>query len=497
MSDPKLVELIRLGLSHGQHPHELQTSPEIQKWTAEEFNQALGEVMLSVDEVPQGIQNTTTAQKGGFFSRMGWMARHKILASIIVFIGIALGTGFVFADSFFAPNINQVGGIIFKQILELDSVEYSGSLEAQVTTDSLLSLENVLKYGFQDSYPPPANIAGTQNTKIRIDFTGATDVKNIDQPKSEFSFTVSAEGYVIGLETKSIGKDLFFKLTQLPNLGIIDFKQYTNQWFQVDWGYLEKEAELNRNELTKEQKAKIAEIITNSNMVRVAEKLGSEDIEGVAAHHYRYTVDEAALLNAVEQIAEVVAPGTGGFTTMEKDQLLEWLNIQGGEIWISKKNFAPLKLTFNLTLQPSTDAPVSGNINLTFQMSKHNENLNIQPPTEFKSLQETIEKGLEDSRAQSRDARRLADIRQVMTALELYYNDNSTYPTALLQLSPLYISVIPTAPVELDGSCTAEQNTYLYKPASNRRDYVLTFCLGADTSGFSAGPKTASSQGIE
>src|SRR6185436_11800380 len=37
---------------------------------------------------------------------------------------------------------------------------------------------------------------------------------------------------------------------------------------------------------------------------------------------------------------------------------------------------------------------------------------------------------LNSARAKSRDARRLADVRQVMTALELYYNDNGGYPAS-------------------------------------------------------------------
>src|SRR6185436_16095616 len=35
---------------------------------------------------------------------------------------------------------------------------------------------------------------------------------------------------------------------------------------------------------------------------------------------------------------------------------------------------------------------------------------------------------LNSARIKSRDARRLADVRQVMTALELYFNDNGGYP---------------------------------------------------------------------
>ncbi|MDD3435410.1 MAG: prepilin-type N-terminal cleavage/methylation domain-containing protein, partial [Patescibacteria group bacterium] len=35
---------------------------------------------------------------------------------------------------------------------------------------------------------------------------------------------------------------------------------------------------------------------------------------------------------------------------------------------------------------------------------------------------------LNTARARARDSRRVADVRQMQTALELYYNDEGTYP---------------------------------------------------------------------
>ena len=38
--------------------------------------------------------------------------------------------------------------------------------------------------------------------------------------------------------------------------------------------------------------------------------------------------------------------------------------------------------------------------------------------------------GLGPTQAQGRDARRISDLREVQTGLELYYNKNGVYPTA-------------------------------------------------------------------
>jgi prepilin-type N-terminal cleavage/methylation domain-containing protein len=105
---------------------------------------------------------------------------------------------------------------------------------------------------------------------------------------------------------------------------------------------------------------------------------------------------------------------------------------------------------------------------------------------------------LNSARAKSRDATRLADARELATAMELYYNDNNLYPTTaqgLAVLAPNYVGVVPTAPTPVDGNCTALQNTFTYTSATGTT-YGLTFCVGGLTGGFAAGVHTVSPTGI-
>ena len=54
---------------------------------------------------------------------------------------------------------------------------------------------------------------------------------------------------------------------------------------------------------------------------------------------------------------------------------------------------------------------------------------------------------LNTARLKSRDARRVADLRQVQLAMQLYYDANSQYPTTTAALVPTYIATIPKDPV--------------------------------------------------
>lgn len=54
---------------------------------------------------------------------------------------------------------------------------------------------------------------------------------------------------------------------------------------------------------------------------------------------------------------------------------------------------------------------------------------------------------LNSARVKGRDARRIGDMKQMQTALELYASDNAgAYPAALSSLAPTYISTVPSDP---------------------------------------------------
>jgi type II secretion system protein G len=112
---------------------------------------------------------------------------------------------------------------------------------------------------------------------------------------------------------------------------------------------------------------------------------------------------------------------------------------------------------------------------------------------------------LNSARAKARDAKRLADVKQLSSALELYNNDRSAYPsvtaggagasglvTSLVGLTPTYIGVIPDSPLPADTGCGTN---YLYQ-SNSAALYTLTFCLGATTGGYSAGTHYLTPLGI-
>ncbi len=134
---------------------------------------------------------------------------------------------------------------------------------------------------------------------------------------------------------------------------------------------------------------------------------------------------------------------------------------------------------------------------------------------------------LNSARAKSRDAKRLADVRQLVTAMELIFNDAGAYPTCggvacpagapqvmggssgvirvdgspVRTLTPTYIGLIPAAPTPADNTsgtaCNATTNAYRYEASAVGNTYTITFCLGDVTGGYSAGVRTLTPSGIQ
>ncbi len=104
---------------------------------------------------------------------------------------------------------------------------------------------------------------------------------------------------------------------------------------------------------------------------------------------------------------------------------------------------------------------------------------------------------LNSARKKSRDARRVADARQIATALELYYDGNNGYPPTATHkddLTPDYLGQWPTYPTPA-GTCSALADDYTYTSTSTDA-FVLTFCLEGDTGDFDTGNNTITEQGI-
>jgi prepilin-type N-terminal cleavage/methylation domain-containing protein len=112
---------------------------------------------------------------------------------------------------------------------------------------------------------------------------------------------------------------------------------------------------------------------------------------------------------------------------------------------------------------------------------------------------------VQNSRRGVRDAKRVADIKQIQTALKLYYNNVGSYPelasitasNSIQYNGIVYMSDFPQAPTPADGDCNSSNNEYAYLPiGTNNLSYQISFCLGGQIASLSQGEKCAVPNGI-
>lgn len=121
------------------------------------------------------------------------------------------------------------------------------------------------------------------------------------------------------------------------------------------------------------------------------------------------------------------------------------------------------------------------------------------------------------SRVKSRDTKRISDMTQMASALELYHNTYFGYPAATVAgvpngMAPQFIGQLPTSPLPADGDCATQTNpagqpanTYWYVPSGGSQvingttvygTFNYYFCTSTKVGDVPAGQKTLSPQGV-
>ncbi|HZJ41381.1 MAG TPA: beta-propeller domain-containing protein [Candidatus Saccharimonadales bacterium] len=102
------------------------------------------------------------------------------------------------------------------------------------------------------------------------------------------------------------------------------------------------------------------------------------------------------------------------------------------------------------------------------------------------------------------DKRRVADVKQIQTALELYYNDEGKYPDSISSghgifstAGNIYLAAVPTPLLSIDSCSNFTSYKYVQqKTVNGGTSYTLNYCLSSNTNGIPAGFQIATPSGI-
>ncbi len=99
-------------------------------------------------------------------------------------------------------------------------------------------------------------------------------------------------------------------------------------------------------------------------------------------------------------------------------------------------------------------------------------------------LSAVILASLASAGTKGRDAKRISELQGVAAALEMYYQDNNTYPTASCTSDPsttcwaqllptTYITIMPQDPSFIDNGTSAGNQSLMYSYYSDGQNFIL------------------------
>jgi len=516
-----------------------------------------------------------------------------IIATIVVGALLIVGGG-VFAYFKYFPSPEVVLQKMTVKISEIKSLEYTGELKAEAESGTMFgSTEQLLDN----------NQAKTNKSvdNLLISFSSSINAEQLNDPKSYFSFAIKTNAFLqkeiaFGLDFRTIGKIIYLKLSQLPDLGFFDLSPINNQWLKIDPEAL-KQFGVNIDNQTTDNFGLSQSQLTNIKLAfqkykvfKVIEKMKSEKIEGVDAYHYKLDIDKEELRKLSLELDEIIskkkktAQELADFNKVFDESFNEVNKAESSpniEIWVGKKDFLPYKIYVSSNIKRTDKVKTSGKISLTLNFKNFNQPVKIEVPEakpieqvvsemfakyqalssgssevlaidtdkdglpdqvetiygtnptkadtdgdgfsdydeikngynplgsgkllpDMPSLNEALNSVATNDNIKDRDARRIADVRQIMSAVELYYNDAGKYPATedvkpgkpLSYKGVTFMAIVPNNPMpNNDGSCPADTN-YSYKSLDNDNSYTLDYCLGEAVGDLTAGKHQATPNGL-
>ena len=480
MINPELGNYIRDSRAMGVGDEQIKQTLLSQGW-----NEA--DVLASISN-PDGIPLAASETKTPLWKNK------KIIIGVIVIL-LVLVAGGAAAYLFTPPKPEVVVAHMLEKMRTVNKISYQGSFQGNVSAPNVLSTALANSPDLKSiASGSSGQVAGITNSALKFDFSGSTDFSNPASPNSANAFTISFQNFSASMEARLIGANVFVRLTQATTFGLFDLSKIKNVWIKSDRSeFANPTADSSASNLTAGQTKQIEDLYAQIKPIQITKKLPDDEINSTSVYSFNYHINKDALNRLVSGSYNIIYGHP-----MPNDQqlsLLQGVNFNDGQMWIGKKDNYLYKMNGGFALNFGSTTPVSGQIDWEINLSNFNEPVNIETPTDAKSTEEIQGLLMGQAEGTARDARRIADIRQIQTGLELYSYDHGKYPTALTSLSPTYLPTIPKAPEPADGSCTIQQNTYTY--AKTASGYNLTFCLGGAAGSLTAGVHTASERGLQ
>lgn len=387
---------------------------------------------------------------------------------------------------------------------------------------------------------------GNNELKVKIDYNidGKFDKNDENNLKGESNLDMEVDfsGMIVrfSFESKVIGDNVFVKVAQLPPpFSMMIDSSVLEKWWNINLKELEEEQKKTDSifggnipdgvsvyydeEKTEEMQKELEEMMTKYKIFKVGDVFTEEEIDGHMCYHYKIELNKSIIRAAFVELYDFIEEEFDENLTGEEEadvmdeearekikeylgQLVNIISESDIDVWIDKDEYylRKSKFYFALNLKDLEMDEVSEEIKDAIEVeiegevtySDINQEVEVEAPIEYESFMTYITDLLGGAQANARDAKRVSDVKQIQTALELFYNDNAKYADNLEQLvGQGYFGTLPENPKEKDGECEIDFE-YSYTVESDNENYSLNYCISEAMGGIPAGHNTANNSGI-
>jgi hypothetical protein len=361
-----------------------------------------------------------------------------------------------------------------------------------------------------------------QDMKVSFSAGAVTDWRKED---ADWKFNMDATGdfgdlsYKVNADALKKSSTYYFRINNVPSLFLMVVGNIAKgSWYKIDTNTASSSSSDSYNsnglsslaqEIPKAEKSykaarkDLTEFIRNAAELADQEQLFtfkkspySETIDNRTLYHYELGIKRAAIVPFYEKLLKKIDAMNlkSDFTSLADEAYLEYLKSKDFEdifdyydkntslaVWVDSDGY-PALIEYKMRIVPQDTAEQFKNkqLDLVWKLSiaDINKSVDIKAPENAKNIADLTDQGaLGEARMKARDARRIADVRQIQLALELYADANDQqYPTRLADLTTKYIPTVPTDP------STKSVYRYTYSTVKGKRTlYHLGASLEKET----------------
>jgi hypothetical protein len=523
MSNQKLLDYINDCQKQGFSTDKIKETLSSAGWLEEDMKQAFDNINKKNNKnIKEGEDKGSIIKQGKAednlekktMKKRFSLNKYKLIIIVVIFLLLFSGVFLVFSRFQQSNNFEKNLSRSFNALAELQTF----SLESAMRLDIDFS---------QSENKFISNILDKNNGYILFNINGEIDLNQENAVSKIFLGLYTdlfEEDITVLIDTKSINDKFYLRLKNLPKA--IDFlvdEEIIKKWLEFEINELEASdfKETYNQEIIND----ILEIaFDNLNLTDLIVILDEDEL--VFNHHntyyYHFTFNKEAMpdfiINTYRDIYFNFEESRDKFNLDEEMTENDWhelrqevvdglddFNFYTFKIWIDKESYLPHKISTFIEFN-SKNLGFDLNLEAEYIFTSFNKKMNIEPPEDTISFDEMLEllslnqvgphefdneNMVDFSHSLYRDSRRVSDVKQIQTALELYYHSANQYPssleTAIIYDNMIFLDPVPIAPVPAD----CENNDYIYTAYVDEfglyKHYCIRYCISNDLDHILAG----------